>query len=205
LLARTPPEVDEARLVLRDIARDEARAAGVIEHFRALLRQQAPVKTPVDITTLCRDTVKLLEPECIARHARLEVELDPTVPLVLGDPVQLQQALLNLAINALESIEMLPAQASLRELSIRTVANNGAVEIHVSDTGPGLSPDVQRQLFEPFFSTKPHGLGMGMTIVRTIVERHHGTIRAENRAEAGALFIVTLPAVGNVLGAAEMV
>ena len=136
---------------------------------------------------------KLVEPEVTGRRARLELHLDPEVPPVRGDPVQLQQALMNLMLNALES---LTASAPNRTIGIRTATNTGDVEIHVTDTGPGLSPDVQQRLFEPFFSTKPHGLGMSMTIGRSIVERHHGSLRAENRSEGGALFTITLPAAG---------
>lgn len=193
LLSRTPPDVDEARLALQDIARDDARAADVIEHYRGLLLQQAPISTTVDLNTVCRNTAKLVEPEVTGRRARLNLELDPDVPPVRGDPVQLQQALLNLTLNALEA---LTASAPNREIAIRTARNNGDVEVHVTDTGPGLSPDAQHRLFEPFFSTKPHGLGMGVTIVRSIVERHHGSLRAENRSEGGALFTVTLPGAG---------
>jgi C4-dicarboxylate-specific signal transduction histidine kinase len=195
LLARTPPEVDEARLALREIAGDDARAAEVVEHYRALLRQQATISTAVDLNAVCRETAKLVGPEVTVRRARLELQLDPDVPPVRGDPLELQQALLNLTLNALEA---LTASAADREIGIRTAASHGEVEIHVSDTGPGLSPDVQRRLFEPFFSTKPHGLGMGVTIARSIVERHHGRLRAENRAEGGARFTVTLPAAGEV-------
>jgi C4-dicarboxylate-specific signal transduction histidine kinase len=191
LLARTPPDVDEAHLVLQEIARDDARAANVIDHYRALLRRQVPISTSVDLNAMCRDTAKLVEPEATGRRARLELQLDPAVPLVRGDPVELQQVLMNLTLNALEA---LPESAPTRVIGIRTARNKGDVEVHVTDTGRGLSADVHPRLFEPFFSTKPHGLGMGVTIVRSIVERHHGSLRAENRSEGGAEFIVTLPA-----------
>ena len=121
----------------------------------------------------------------------LVLRLGADVPPVRGDPVQLQQVLINLTLNALDAVS---ASSSDREAAIATARNNGEVEVHVSDTGPGLSAAVQQRLFEPFFSTKPHGLGMGLTIVRSIVERHHGNLRAENRVVGGALFTVTLPA-----------
>jgi C4-dicarboxylate-specific signal transduction histidine kinase len=192
LLARTPPEVDEARLALQEIVRDDARAAEVVKHYRALLHQKGTTNAAVDVNALCRNTAKLMDPEVTGRRATLELELEPDVPLVRGDPVQLQQALMNLTLNALDAV----TASATREVGIRTATKNGNVEVEVTDTGPGLSPDVQQRLFEPFFSTKPHGLGMGVPIVRSIVERHHGSLRAENRAEGGARFTVTLPTVG---------
>ena len=191
LLAQTPPDLDEARLAFQAIVRDDTRATEVIEHFRALLRKQDPVSTAVDVNAVCRNTARLVEHEVAGRRVRLVLNLDPNVPPVRGDPVQLQQVLMNLTLNAVDAVS---ASTSDREAAISTAANNGHVEVHVSDTGPGLSAGVQGRLFEPFFSTKPHGLGMGLTIVRSIVERHHGSLRAENRPAGGALFTVTLPA-----------
>jgi C4-dicarboxylate-specific signal transduction histidine kinase len=133
----------------------------------------------------------LVEHEVTGRRARLVLRLDPDVPPVRGDPVQLQQVLINLTLNALDAVS---GSTSEREAAISTVRNNGNVEVHVSDTGPGLARAVEQRIFEPFFSTKPHGLGMGLTIVRSIVERHNGNLHAENRAVGGALFTVTLPA-----------
>jgi len=190
-LARTPPDVEEAREALQAIVRDDVRASEVVEHFRALLRKQDPISTTVDLNEVCRNTAKLVEHEVTGRRARLVLRLGADVPPVRGDPVQLQQVLINLTLNALDAVS---ASTSDREAAISTATSNGDVEVHVSDTGPGLSAVVQQRLFEPFFSTKPHGLGMGLTIVRSIVERHHGHLRAENRSVRGALFTVTLPA-----------
>jgi C4-dicarboxylate-specific signal transduction histidine kinase len=183
--------VEEAREALQAIVRDDVRASEVVEHFRALLRKQDPISTTVDLNEVCRNTAKLVEHEVTGRRARLVLRLGADVPPVRGDPVQLQQVLINLTLNALDAVS---ASTSDREAAISTATSNGDVEVHVSDTGPGLSAVVQQRLFEPFFSTKPHGLGMGLTIVRSIVERHHGHLRAENRSVRGALFTVTLPA-----------
>lgn len=191
LLGKTPPDVAEVRVVLEEIGRDEARAAEVVEHYRALLRQQTPATTLIDVNSICRNTAKLVEPELTVRRARLKLQLDPDGPEVMGDPVQLQQALINLTLNAIEAISNVP---TTREVVIRTDRKEKHVEIHVCDTGPGLDPGVRDLLFEPFFSTKPHGLGMGATIVRAIVERHHGSLRADNRPGGGAEFTITMPA-----------
>ena len=194
-LTLSPPEVDEARLALQDIVQDDLRAAEVIEHFRTLLRKRGTVTTEVDLNAVCRHTAKLVEHEAVGRRARLLLRLAPDVPPVRGDPVQLQQALINLTLNALDAVSVTSdGGAGAREAAISTATSEGDVVVHVSDTGPGLSAEVQRRLFEPFFSTKPHGLGMGLTIVRSIVERHHGFLRAENRSAGGAVFTLTLPA-----------
>jgi len=190
LLADSPPDVNEARQALQEIARDNARAAEVIDHFLALYRKKEPMSTAVDLNALCRQIAKLLEHEVSRQQARLVLRLDPQLPAVRGDPVQLQQALINLTLNALDALS---AEDADREATIRTAANNGEVEVSVSDTGTGFTPDAQKRLFEPFFSTKTHGIGMGLTIVRSIVERHHGVLRAENLSAGGALFTVTLP------------
>ena len=191
LLALTPPAVDEVRTALGEIVSDDRRAAEIIEHFRALFQKHDPINTTVDLNDVCQLTAKLLDHEVAVRRARLVLELDSNAPPVRGDPVQLQQALINLSVNALDALAGATAD---REIAISTLARNGAVEVRVTDTGPGLPPDVQQRLFEPFFSTKPHGLGMGLTIVRSIVERHHGSLRADNRPEKGARFTMTLPA-----------
>jgi signal transduction histidine kinase len=190
LLADSPPDVNEARQALQEIARDNARAAEVIDHFLALYRKKEPMSTAVDLNALCRQIAKLLEHEVSRQQARLVLRLDPQLPAVRGDPVQLQQALINLTLNALDALSAADAD---REATIRTAENHGEVEVSVSDTGTGFTPDAQKRLFEPFFSTKTHGIGMGLTIVRSIVERHHGVLRAENLSAGGALFTVTLP------------
>ena len=192
LLGRNPPDVHEARLALQDIASDDARAGEVVEHYRALLRQQPPVSTDVDMNAVCRNAAKLVSSEVAVRRAHLELRLDPDIAKVRGDPVQLQQVVINLALNALEAIS---TSAPTREVAIRTTRNNGSVEVRVSDSGAGLPPELLDRFFEPFFTTKQHGLGMGMTIARTIVERHHGSIGATNSAAGGAVLTVTLPAV----------
>jgi C4-dicarboxylate-specific signal transduction histidine kinase len=108
----------------------------------------------------------------------------------MGDPVQLQQVILNLTINALDAAS---SSSIRRAVSVSTTLVRGVAEIAIRDSGPGIPSDVEAHLFEPFFTTKTQGLGMGLTIVRSIVERHHGRVSAVNVAEGGALFTVTLP------------
>ena len=191
LLARDPPDLDEVRIIFQDIVRDDVRASEVIEQFRALLTKRDPVSTVIDLNGVCRSTARLVDHEVRVRRARLAIALDPELPLVRGDPVLLQQVIINLTLNALDAVA---ASSPDREVVLGTAVCDGGVEVYVQDSGPGLAPEVRKRLFEPFFSTKPHGLGMGLTIVRTIVERHGGSLRSENGSGGGALFTVTLPA-----------
>jgi C4-dicarboxylate-specific signal transduction histidine kinase len=190
LLERTPLDVEEARAIFNDIVRDDERASDVIEHVRVLLRKQSPTHTLVDLNGICRHTARLLERDAKARGAVLELELDPGLPLIHGDLVQLEQVLINLALNALDAAA---ASKGHSVVVVGTAAAGGEVELFVHDTGPGLPPDFQRRGFQPFFTTKTHGLGLGLSIVRTIVERHRGRVRAENNLGGGASFTVTLP------------
>ena len=139
--------------------------------------------------------------DALYRQAEVVVSLDANLPAVIGDPIQLQQVVLNLALNALDA-----AMSSSRpRVVIGTMARDDEVEIIVHDNGPGLPPGIQKHLFEPFFTTKSEGLGLGLAIVQSIVERHHGRVRAENREEGGATFRVVVSRTRNPrVGSLEM-
>jgi C4-dicarboxylate-specific signal transduction histidine kinase len=200
LLGAEPPRVAEARAVFADIVRADEMAFAVIDHIQGLLRRQEPVRGSVDLNTVCRQTAQLLDHRLHGRPVRVRLTLDPELPAIDGDPVQLHQVVLNLTLNAIEAVSV-SEQAG--EVLIGTAARSGQVEVFVRDTGPGLPLEHQRQIFEPFFSTKPKGLGMGLAIVRTIVEQHRGTVRAENAADGGAVFRVALPTHAAVPSASE--
>jgi signal transduction histidine kinase len=190
LLDRTPSDLSEAREVFRDIVSDDLRAVEVLDHVRALLRKDDPVDSFVDLNAICERATELLMPDAAKRGVQLRLSLEPGLPPVIGDAVQLQQVVLNLALNAMDAIQASPRT---REVVLGTSAGRGEVEIFVRDTGPGLSPEVRPRVFEPFFSTKTQGLGMGLAIVRSIVERHRGRVHAENEDAGGAVFRVQLP------------
>ena len=192
LLTKQPDDVDTAKQIFRDIVDDDTRAAEVIDQVRALLRKDEPAMSDVEINSICHHAARLLAGDARLRHTRLDLALEPGLPLVFGDPVQLQQAVLNLTINALDATSASPDES--RAVTIATQARDGSVEISIRDTGGGLPPDVQQHLFESFFSTKTRGLGLGLVIVRSIVERHNGRIHAENHPLGGAIFRVVLPA-----------
>lgn len=192
MLAQAPPDVEQVINILNEIAAESDRGSQVIEHMRVLLRKSETVGA-VDLNEVARQAIRLLQRDAALRHTQLELVPEAELPPVPGDPVQLQQVVLNLLLNALDA-----AATSLehRAVMVRTTIGDGFVELSVSDTGPGLSADMQQHLFEPFYSTKPHGLGMGLVIVRSIVERHHGRVQAKNRVSGGAMFLVDLPILG---------
>ena len=135
--------------------------------------------------------------DAVQRGVDLRLSLEPGLPRITGDPVQLQQVVLNLALNGFDAVQ---ATGPVREVMLGTSARGAdEAEIYVRDTGPGLSAEAQLHAFDAFFSTKSKGLGMGLAIVRSIVERHHGRVQAENAKTGGAIFRVQLPVASGVL------
>ena len=190
LLRNRPPDLVEAREIFHNIVEDNKRAVEVIEGVRKLLRKDEPVATTVDLNQICRDAVRLLQNDAVMRNTRLELALAPAPTPVTGDPVQLQQVVLNLTLNALEATS---SSNHNRVVVVSTALRADSVEVSVHDSGPGIPANVQAHLFEPFFSTKRGGLGLGLVIVRSIIERHSGRVRVETDSSGGAVFRVTLP------------
>jgi signal transduction histidine kinase len=194
LLEGAQPDLGEAREIFRDIENDDVRATEVLDHIRLLLRKEAPDNVPVDLNHICTQAIHLLNHDAGLRGIRLQLSLEPNLPLITGNAVQLQQVVLNLAMNAMDAVQASErSRRGQEEVVVGTSAAAGSVEIFVRDSGPGLSAEVQQRIFEPFYSTKSHGLGMGLAIVRSIVERHGGQVRAENHDARGAVFRVQLP------------
>jgi C4-dicarboxylate-specific signal transduction histidine kinase len=190
MLRKESPDLHEVREALRDIVNDNTRAMEVIEHVRMLLRSETTATAPVSINDICREAAKLVHRYAETRQVDVDLALADDLPTVRGDAVQLQQVVINLVLNAVES-----AAASTRErrVAIATVARSTRIELEVSDSGAGLPPQVRHNLFKSFFSTKKNGLGMGLAIVHQIVERHLGQVQAQNGPGGGAVFRVTLP------------
>ena len=190
LLEQESADANELRALLRDIVNEVGEADDLIEHIRTLLRKQRGASVPVAINEICRNAGKLLQRAAQAKDVAVDYELADELPDIRGDAVQLQQVVLNLALNAIESAATTSGD---RRVVLRTAARAGGVALEVHDSGPGLLPQVREHLFESYFSTKKSGLGMGLAIVHQIVEGHNGQVHAENDLAGGALFRVTLP------------
>jgi PAS domain S-box-containing protein len=180
--------------LLQDMVADSQRAGEVIRGIRSLVRKETSAHTLLNLNEVIADTVRLVSTDVLSRESVVTTELDPQLPQVSATLVQIQQILLNLIINALDAMEGLPPIE--RRIIISTRSDKGdVVEVSVRDFGTGLPKDRPDKVFDHFFSTKQKGMGMGLTIVRSIIEAHGGTIVAEDAPERGARMIVRLPAV----------
>jgi two-component system, LuxR family, sensor kinase FixL len=186
------PDLDEIRAILEDIRKDDQRAGAVIDRMRSLLRRQDVEMRPLGVEELFNDIAALLRPEAAARHVKLDLDVGRDMPQVAGDRIHLQQVLLNLVSNGMDSIDQSGRSGRSIVLSARRDGGQ-SVEITVSDSGRGIAATDIGRLFEPFFTTKPKGMGMGLSISRTIIEAHGGKMWAENHDGGGARFVFTVP------------
>jgi PAS domain S-box-containing protein len=179
---------------LEEVCEQAERAGEIMRHVRDFVRKSEPRMTAVDINLVVRSVVKFTELETRQQYAFVKLDLAPDQPRVWADSIMIEQVICNLVRNAVEA--MAEARAWRREVSIRTRRQeDGTIEIEVGDSGPGIDGTVIDQVFDQFFTTKPEGVGMGLSISRSIVESHGGSIRAESRAGGGATFRFTLQAI----------
>lgn len=192
MLQNPAPELGEVRTVLSDIRRDDQRAGEVIDRMRALLRKHELASEPVAVPELVKEVVALVKVDAAHRQISCQVLLESDLPPVRGDRVHLQQVLLNLLLNAMDSLTRVAEDA--RRIVIEAgLTPTARIEVSVTDSGPGIPQDSLAHIFQPFFTTKADGMGMGLSISRTIIEAHGGRLWAENRPEGGAAFRFTLP------------
>ena len=192
LLAKGPPDVAEFREVLADMIEEDKRAGEIISQLREMLRKGVPQKAVLDVQDLVGRVARIVWSDSLIREVDLHVEIDSATPSMVGDRTQVQQVVLNLLLNALEAAAQDPSGRRRVVLGARA-STAGDVEISVRDTGKGIASELAEHVFEPFFSTKPGGMGMGLSIARSIVSAHGGTIWAEDAPGGGALFRLHLP------------
>lgn len=181
----------ELRELLVHISADGRRASEVLRSIRSMVKKSETTRQQLNLNDAIKTVVQLLHPDALLRACEVKTSLEPTLPAIEGDPIQLQQVLLNLVINAFDAMHDTPVKD--RKVEITTEWNgNSAIRTSVRDYGIGIAQETRERLFDPFFTTKAEGLGMGLTIVRSIIESHAGTIVAENVEGGGARFHFTL-------------
>jgi C4-dicarboxylate-specific signal transduction histidine kinase len=185
---------EELRCVFADIRRIDERAAEIIQRLHALLRKKEFETRQLDVNELTRETAALVTPVAGSKGVQVELELATDAPPIAGDPIHLQQVLLNVLLNGIEAMCTTPRER--RQLAVRTMTVDHHVEISVRDCGHGIRAETVSQIFEPFYTTKGKGMGIGLSIARTIVEAHGGQIAAQNNADGGATVSFMLPSSG---------
>lgn len=184
--AGAAPDLLEA---LDRIAGEALRAGEVVRSLKRVVRKEPPRDSEIDLNDLARDALALVRAEADGREIGLRLELEPRLPRLLADRIQIEQVILNLLCNALEAISKPPGVVSVRI----ELVDGRAARVAISDTGDGIAPDLRDRVFAPFFTTKTSGLGMGLSISRTIIEAHGGRLRADANPGAGTTFSFTLP------------
>ena len=191
LLDADNPPLDDIREILSDIRENDLRADEAIRRIRDLVQKRQTVMKPTDINETIAATVRLATSDALRRRIRIETDLAGKLPPVFGDPLHVQQVLLNLILNAIDAMDNTPEP--VRQLMIRTKQkDNENIEVTVTDRGHGIAPDKMPNIFDSFYTTKQNGMGLGLSIARSIVEAHEGRLWAENNPSLGATFHFTM-------------
>ena len=191
ILKAPNPDIGEVNEILADILRDDQRATEVIRRMRSLLKKAPFELKNLDLNEVVRDTVEFLSSLAVGRKVELVSLITQNALPILGDHVQLQQVILNLVVNGIDAMKDTPSEN--RTISIRTSRVENFAQISVSDRGSGIPEGKLKEVFEPFYTSKAEGMGMGLSIARTIIEAHNGSISASNRDHGGASFRIRLP------------
>lgn len=191
-LSREHPDLGEARAAAERATQGATRASDVIARIRSLITKATTEKSRVRINQIVEQTAILAEGQAARTNVAIDLELSPDSPIVLGDTIQLQQVILNLVMNGIDAMSTVNDQP--RTLTLRSERQDGGhIRVVVQDSGIGLTEEVKSRLFEPFFTTRSKGMGMGLSISRSIIEAHGGRLWAESNASRGATFQFTLP------------
>jgi two-component system sensor kinase FixL len=191
-LAADTIDLAEVGEILKDVVKDDYRASEVIRRIRAVVKKGDLEVASLDLAGIVRDVVFLVRSDAIVRGTKVTLEIDDDLPPVHGDKVQLQQVMLNLLLNAFDAMNNVPPIDRVVSVTL-TREGKDRVGIAISDRGHGLTADKLDKIFKPFFTSKPQGLGLGLSISRSIIDMHHGRLWAENNIDRGATFFVTLP------------
>ncbi len=189
ILKSPSPDMAELNEIVDDIVRDDRRAGEVIRRMRSLLKKAPFELKSLDLNDIARETIEFLS--TLPRKIELDSVITPDALPILGDRIQLQQVILNLVVNGIDAMKDTPSEN--RIISIRTSRVENFAQLSVSDRGSGIPEDKLKEVFEPFFTSKAEGMGMGLSIARTIIEAHNGLISAKNRDHGGATFKIRLP------------
>jgi C4-dicarboxylate-specific signal transduction histidine kinase len=189
---KTPPDLAEVRDALAGIVSATDRASDVVARIGALMRKAPPRKEVWDVKDAIMEVIALIHSEATKTGVRVQTQLAPCLPRIHADRVQLQQVMLNLIVNGIQAMN--DVADGQRDLLITTEGTEDGVRVEVRDTGPGLGPEKLERLFEPFYTTKPNGMGMGLSICRSIIEAHGGRLWATGHSSQGAVFQFTIPA-----------
>ncbi|MGC3964811.1 MAG: ATP-binding protein [Rhodocyclaceae bacterium] len=193
LLQRAAPPIDEVRQILADVRTDDMRATKVIRQLRALLGKEQLEFRALSLNEIVVESVSLVRGAARKAELRIALELEDGLPDVQGDRTQLQQVLLNLLLNAIDACHEGNSEAGL--IIVRTVSTDKGVACAVLDRGQGLQGEARERAFESFYTTKPHGLGLGLSIVKTIIDRHNGSIAIDDRQGGGTIATFVAPAI----------
>ena len=193
ILKSSSPDIAELKEIIGDIVHEDRRATEVIRRMRALLKKTPFEQKQFDLNDVVQETIGFLSALAVGRNFEMFSVITPEALPVLGDRIHLQQVILNLVVNGIDAMNDMPSEN--RIISIRTSRLENFAELSVSDRGPGIPEEKLRQVFEPFFTSKAEGMGMGLSIARTIIEAHQGQILATNRCHGGASFRIKLPLI----------
>jgi signal transduction histidine kinase len=191
ILTSPHPDLEELKDIVDDILRDDRRASEVIRRIRSLLKKAPFESKNTDLNEVVRETVEFLSALAVGQEVKLSSFISPVALPIVGDRIQLQQVILNLVVNAIDAMADTPSDD--RAINIRTSRVENFAELAISDRGPGIPEDKLKEIFEPFVTHKSNGMGVGLSIARTIVEAHDGQVCADNEPGWGAVFRIKLP------------
>ncbi|KAA6460938.1 DUF4118 domain-containing protein [Acidobacteria bacterium AB60] len=188
-----PPNLEKVSASAEKIVQESTRAGAIVRRVRALFSEDDPLRTETDLNELIEESIRLLRDEAIRDGVTVEMQLDRQLPRVEVDPIQIQQVIINLARNAMEAMAQVPTERLLTLTTMVDPSSSSKIAVLVADTGPGIAPELMMDIFQPFFSTKKHGTGIGLAICRSIIEAHSGRISVRNATSGGAVVQFSIP------------